>query len=369
MAFLSNIGSAIKRAAPEMIRGALVAAANPTRGAVGTAGDIFGAIGAVEDDRMARMERQRQREMQELEMRRKAEEDARQAALNEARINEYKTRAESNQRRGTQQTLKKTDVEQYREMEQYLRSLKKSDGTPVFENEEDLHDQVVFRLTRVQPARMFNLRTPSTEAAQRNALYAQYSASPELQSQFKSFEAFEAAQGIGASKAHTAGLVTTAKKKAEIPFMIRRPIAGDDQYYDQKVTLNPQGTGVDVAYPATGIKTRQPAPRQATASDERLGRDKAISAIVNRVLKEDSAGTPETALRNVEKFYQNDPEVQQYKAEVMAKLQQLVRNRGAAVKSGAATVKQQEFDERKNKIRSQQQQKSAVDGLRSKYNY
>ena len=102
MAFREFMGN-LKRSAPDILRAGLVAAANPTRGAVGTAGDIFGAIGAVDEDRQRRIAQQREQERQILAAQRQAEEDERAAQLNEARIEEARTQAEYNTRRGTQQ--------------------------------------------------------------------------------------------------------------------------------------------------------------------------------------------------------------------------------------------------------------------------
>lgn len=254
--FLGNIGRAVKRAAPEMIRGALVAAANPTRGAVGTAGDIFGAIGAVEDDRMARMDRQRQREMQALEIRRKMADDAREAALNEARIAELNQRAEYHKRRGIQQAAGKvvppSKLQMYNEAFDHYKGKGFSD--------EDAHVEARSIALGTPSPELYNKRTASSDAGQMNRELENWRKDPKLQEQFPKFEDYYKSIGIGASKADTTAQVTTAKKKAEIPFLIRRPIAGDDQYYDQKITLNPEGTGAQVSYPATGIKTRQPAP-------------------------------------------------------------------------------------------------------------
>lgn len=266
---LSKIGSGLRRAAPEMIRGALVAAANPTRGAVGTAGDIFGAIGAVEDDRMARMQRQRQMEMQAIEMRRKAEDDAREAALNEAKIAESKARAEYQQRRGTPQAGKgvpPTKLQMYKEAFDHYKSQGFSD--------EDAHVEARSIALGTPSPELYNKRTASSDAGQMNRELENWRKNPALQEQYPKFEDYYKSIGIGASKADTAGQVTTAKKKAEIPFLIRRPIAGDKEYYSQDVALNPQGTGVDVKFNPTGVKTRQPSGGNTPRPRYRLETDK-----------------------------------------------------------------------------------------------
>jgi hypothetical protein len=58
---LSRFGQFMQQGLPEIVRGAVVAASSPTPGAVGTAGDIFGALGAVDRDRQERSDRLFQR--------------------------------------------------------------------------------------------------------------------------------------------------------------------------------------------------------------------------------------------------------------------------------------------------------------------
>jgi len=79
----------------EAARGAIVAARNPTRGHIGTAGDIFGAMGAVEDDTRARSDRQ-------MALNRQAEKDAMDRRLNESRARENEAQADYAQWRTTQ---------------------------------------------------------------------------------------------------------------------------------------------------------------------------------------------------------------------------------------------------------------------------
>jgi len=260
MGILNSIGRAGKNfyqsgALPEMIRAGLVAAASPTRGAVGTAGDIFGALGAVDEDRQRRQEMARQRQVQQLGLERQAEEDARAEQLNNARVEEYQTRADYNKRRGTQQSAKgvpPTKLQIYKEAFDHYKGQGFSD--------DDAHVEARSIALGTASPELYNKRTPSSDSAQLNRELDTWRKDPALQEQYPKFEDYYKSIGIGASKADTAGQVTTAKKKAEIPFLIKRPIAGDDQYYDQKITLNPEGTGVDVSYPATGIKTRQSSP-------------------------------------------------------------------------------------------------------------
>lgn len=348
MAFISKIGSAIKRAAPEMIRGAIVAAANPTRGAVGTAGDIFGAIGAVEDDKMARIERQRQREMQEMELRRKAEEDAQQAALNEARINEYKTRAEYNQRRGTQQTQRPSAPTKIDLMRQQVNLFREIMGRDPNEREK----QTMLGTHGPQ----YDLR--SDEAYWNNQLAA----------------ARTDEERVGIQAAREAAIRTQASAKSagaaegKAPFM--RPFSyqtGSGAKLVRPIFLGGKMSGVEEQ--DVSFTPRKPAPRQPTASDERLDREKSISSIVNRVLKDDSSNSPANALRNVQQFYQNDLEVQRYKAEVMQRLQKLVQGEGTSKKSEQsieALDRAKALRERKNASRSAP---NKAEDLRSKYNY
>lgn len=309
---LSKIGSGIRRAAPEMIRGAIVAAANPTRGAVGTAGDIFGAIGAVEDDRMARMERQRQREIQALEMRRKEEEDAREAALNEARIAELNQRAEYQTRRGTQQAQRPaapTKVDLMRQQVELFREIMKRDPS-----ERELQT-------------MLGTHGPQYDLRSDEAYWTNQLAAAQTPEERTGIQAAREAATKALASAKSAG---AAEGKA--PFM--RPFSFQTEGGAKLVRpsfLGGKMAGVEEQ--DIQFAPRQPAPRQATASDERLSREKTISSIVNRVLKEDSSGRPENALRNVQQFYQNDPEVQQYKAEVMARLQKLVQGKATTGKA------------------------------------
>jgi len=87
--------SKLNRVLGEAARGAIVAARNPTRGQIGTAGDIFGAMGAVEDDTRARSDRSR-------ELGRQAEKDAMDRRLNESRARENEAQADYAQWRTTQ---------------------------------------------------------------------------------------------------------------------------------------------------------------------------------------------------------------------------------------------------------------------------
>jgi hypothetical protein len=99
-----------------------------------------------------------------------------------------------------------------------------------------------------------------------------------------------------------------------------------------------------------------PAPRskrEPSAADTRLNRDITVKGIVNRLLGEDSAHSPETTLRNVQQYYQNDPEVQQYRSEITAVLQGLMRGQGAAAKGKAAA----ESVERADKFRQEREAK------------
>lgn len=327
---LSRIGSGVRRAAPEMIRGALVAAANPTRGAVGTAGDIFGAIGAVEDDRMARMERQRQREMQELEMRRRMEDDAREAALNEARIREANARAEYQQRRGTQQSQKTAAPTKVELMRQQVSLFKEIMGRDPSEREKQT---------------MLGTHGPQYDMRSDEAYWANRIASAQTPEEREGIMAARQAATKALASAKSAG---AAEGKA--PFM--RPFSYQTESGAKLVRpsfLGGKMSGVeeqDIAF-----TPRKPAPRPETASDKRLTRDQAIDAVVNRVLNEEQSGTrnPVYALANVQSHYKNDPEVQQYLNDIMARLQGLVRGKGSAVK-GEETI--ETFEKNKNRVRN-----------------
>ena len=364
MGILNAIGRAGKAmyksgALPEMLRAGIVAAANPTRGAVGTAGDIFGALGAVEDDRLRRQEMARQRELQQLAIQRQAEEDARDAALNDARIAEYRTRAEFNTRRGTQQIAKgvpPTKLQLYKEAFDHYKGRGFSD--------EDAHIEARSIALGTPSPELFNKRTATTDAAQRNRELEKWRSDPNLQQQFPKFEDYYKSTGIGASMADTAGQVVTAKKEAEAPFTIRT-LRGPDKYFQSLFEKGPDGKPKWKWVEATTsdgkpVETPKPAPRQPTASDAKLDREKTISSIVNRVLKEDSSGRPENALRNVQQFYQNDPEVQQYKAEVMWRLQKLVQGKASTGKA-ETFIEVNDTAKEKRAKKAQQQGKAAVE--------
>lgn len=323
----------IGQAAPEIIRGGIVAAANPTRGAVGTAGDIFGAIGAVEEDRMAREERARRRAMQELALRRQAEEDQRQAALNEARINEYKTRAEYNQRRGTQQAEKSVSpskLQIYKDANEYYKGLGFSD--------EDAHVEARSIALGTPSPELYNKRTPSTDAAQMNRALEEWRSNPDLQGQYQNFQEYYKSLGISAAKAGTSADVARARAEGTAE---GKPIPGrlTPTFEGQRFVIPPMfrgGKKISDAVISDVDQRLTPPPkvtRQGTTSDQRLKRDETISRITNRILKEDASGKPENALRNVQNFYQDDAEVQQYKAEVMARLQKLVQGQSTSKKA------------------------------------
>ncbi len=352
MSILNAIGRAGKAvyrsgALPEMLRAGIVAAANPTRGAVGTAGDIFGALGAVEEDRLRRQEMARQREMQQLALERQAEEDVRDAALNDARIAEYRTRAEYNTRRGMpgqgrQAAPSKVDL---------------------IKQQANLAEQMLRRpLTERELQTLIGTHGPQYDMRSDDAYWANAMANAQTEEERRGIQAAREAATKSLASAKSAG---AAEGKA--PFM--RPFSYQTEGGAKLVRpkfLGGKMAGVeeqDIAF-----EPRKPAPRQETASDKRLTREETISSIVNRVLKEDSSGRPENALRNVQQFYQNDPEVQQYKAEVMGRLQKLVQGKASTGKA-ETFIEVNDTAKEKRAKKAQQQGTSKANELRSKYNY
>lgn len=338
---LSKFGKFTKGAMPEMLRGALVAAANPTPGKVGTAADIFGAIGAVSEDK-------NNRDMLSYKIGRQLEQDQMDRRLNEAKARDYEAQADLNQWR-TQQTVagrgakpeKPTKSQQVDEQVALFRRVMKREP-----NERELQTMLGTHGpqydVRGEETVWAQLLQKATTPEERNAILEQQAAAERKKASAKS-----------------AG---TAEGKA--PFM--RPFAFNTDAGAKLVRpsfMNGKLSGVeeqDVAF-----NPRKAAPRKATASDEKLSREKTISGIVNRILKEDSSGKPENALRNLQQFYENDPEVQQYKAEVMARLQKLVQGQGTSAKAEQSIDL---FDRAKARKQGKATPSKAED-LRSKYNY
>lgn len=354
---LSKFGKFTKEALPQILRGALVAAANPTPGKVGTAADIFGAIGAVGEDKQ-------NRDMLAYKIERQLEQDNMDRRLNEAKARDYEAQADYNQWRTQQAVTGKqgkpippSKLDMYKEAFQYYKGRGYSD--------EDAHVEARSIALGTPSPELFNNRTPTTESAQRNAEYKKWSESQELRAKFPTFELYWESLGIGKSKAQDAGAVEGAKAEAKAPYFLRT-LRGPDKYYQAIFQKGPAGKPlwnfVEAKTPE-GLPIGTPKPSQReTASDRRLTREQTISSIVNRVLKEDTSGNPANALRNVQKFYQDDPEVQQYKAEVLARLQKLVQGEGTSKKA-------EQSIEVIDRSRARRQQKTKVEDLRNKYNY
>lgn len=206
--------SRLSQALGDMARGAFVAASNPTPGKIGTAADIFGAMGAVRDDR-------REQDLLAMQMDRQRRKDAMDERLNNAKARSYEAEADLDQWR-SQQTVKGRNrspsiFEQYQEAYKYLIEQKNPDGSPMY-SPEDAHQEAYSIVAKTPHPGRYNLKTPGTTDAERNTQFRKWSSSPELQSQYPTFPQYWDSLGIGQSKASDASKKTAAEQEKKAWF-------------------------------------------------------------------------------------------------------------------------------------------------------
>lgn len=314
----SKFGDFVQDGLPEIIRGGVVAASSPTRGHVGSAGDIFGALRAVGEDKT-------ERDMLSMQIRRQHEQDAMKRRLDEAHARNYESQADLNEWR-TQQTKTGKD---------------KRDPIEAINAEiENMERQYGRKLTEREKQTKFGTHGPQYDVRTDDNYWNKRLAdakTPEETEAIKK-ERRETEGGIAEAKAAGRG-------KGGAPWM--RPFTFNTTEGAKLVRPNYLGgkmagtESVDVQFTRPTPPERKAAPRQPGPADERLAREKKVKSIVNRLLSEDANKSPETTLRNVQQFYQNDPEVAEYRSEILASLQHLTRGAGAAAKAeGVADVEE-----------------------------
>lgn len=246
---LSKFGNFTKGVLPEMLRGALVAASNPTPGKVGTAGDIFGAIGAVSDDKQ-------NRDMLQYKIDRQLEQDAMDRRLNEAKARDYEAQADFNQWR-TQQAVtakpkaeKPTKSQQVDEQIGLFRRVMKRDP-----NERELQT-------------ILGTHGPQYDVRGEESVWAQLLAKASTPEERDAVLAQQAAAAKRIAEAKSSG---TAKGRLAYP--VPKILKGANEYFQQDVSLGPDDK-VKADYKGTGVATPKPAPRQAPKPRYRLETDK-----------------------------------------------------------------------------------------------
>lgn len=302
--------NALGRVLPEMLRGAIVAAARPSTN--NTAGDIFGSMQAVSEDKQGR-------DMLARDIERQNRQDVMKERIDSARARDYESQADLNEWRAQQEPRQSgkvavTPVEKVRQLEQALgRPLterEKQTAVGLFGQQYDVRSEDTYWARRLEQAKSPDeLAAIWTERAEKTGLIAEKKAEGQVK---------------GKGPPFVRGQVVQTKEGTRwgMPPMMRGGKVVSEGTLSDPIAQRPD--------------PRPRAPREESASDKRFERDTKVKSIVNRLLSEDSARSPETTLRNVQQYYQNDPDVQQYRAEIISALQGLMRGEGAAAKGSAA---------------------------------
>lgn len=307
--------SKLNRVLGEAARGAIVAARNPTRGQIGTAGDIFGAMGAVEDDTRARSDRQ-------MALSRQAEKDAMDRRIGEARAKDLEAQAEYNQWRTTQTKTGKANapsqVEQYQAIYNHLAGLKRADGSPQIPPEQ-LHPETVSILNRQAHPAVYNVQNAKTLNAAQIAQQRKWSESPELQSQFPKFEDYWNSLGISTANASTIAEAATAKNKADLPFKRKQIINSSTGF--KTFGLSPEGVPTNETVPITseGKPTvpyvKPPAPQRPRIETPAQSRTAELNSTLSKIYDGDWKSTLEKVKSS------QDPEVAKYRAQLVTAIE------------------------------------------------
>lgn len=250
---LSKFGKFTKEALPQILRGALVAAANPTPGKVGTAADIFGAIGAVGEDKQ-------NRDMLAYKIQRQLEQDNMDRRLNDAKARDYEAQADYNQWRTQQAVTGKqgkpippSKLEMYKEAYKYYKN-------ELGYSDEDAHVEARSIALGTMSPELYNKRTASTDQAQMNRELEKYRNSPELQQQYPTFEEYYKSLGIGKAKASTAEEVARSTAKGKLDYRVPDILKDAGGYFQSSVSLGPDGKPTRSASPLRDNTGRQLTP-------------------------------------------------------------------------------------------------------------
>lgn len=322
----SRLGNVLSEAA----RGAVVAARNPTRGQIGTAGDIFGAMGAVEDDTRARSDRQ-------MALSRQAEKDAMDRRLNESRARENEAQADYAQWRTTQvktgKDVKPSQVEQYDTIYKHLESLKNPDGSPQIPTNQ-LHPETVSILNRQAHPAVYNVQNAKTLNAAQIAQQRKYQESPELQQKYPSFQEYWDSLGISKAAASTVAETTTAKKKAEAPWM-RPQIVNTKTGFttvDRDTEGKPRNNLVPMMQGGEQAQSfvKPAAPQRPRVETPAQSRTAELKSILNKNYQGDWKKTLDVIKSS------QDPQIASRRAELVAEIEaQIKRTTPAKAKSSA----------------------------------
>jgi hypothetical protein len=324
----------------EGLRGAAIGLARPSTG--NTAQDIGQTMLAVGDDRMAREDRVDSKAERMFRLRRQAQQDAENSQLHAAQIDNYRALAEQ---RRTPKAGRGGFAEVYDAA--YQRATKAG------MDEATAHGHAMAAWNR-NPTGFIQLEPKSVDAFKAQ-LHAQFARGDIDEQDFKDGQARIVAMEQEIAKGKAQG--TTEGKGP--PFVRGQIVQSKEGVRWGMPPMMRGGKTVSEGSLSDPIAQRPDpaprAPREASASEQRFNRDTKVKEIVSRLLAEDTNHSADTALRNVQQFYQNDPEVQQYRGEIVKILQDLARGQGSAAKGSAAA----EDVARADKFRKEREAKKA----------
>lgn len=231
---LSKFGKFTKGALPEILRGALVGASNPTPGKVGTAADIFGAIGAVGEDKQ-------NRDMLSYKIQRQLEQDAMDRRLNDAKAKDYEAQADYNQWR-TQQAVtgrgakpeKPSRSDQVDEQIALFRRVMKRDP-----NERELQT-------------MLGTHGPQYDVRGEETVWAQLLQKAQTPEERNAILEQQAAAAKRIAEAKSSG-----SAKGKLDYAVPKILRGASEYFEMRPSVGADGK-VATEYKGTGVQTAKP---------------------------------------------------------------------------------------------------------------
>jgi hypothetical protein len=332
---LSGFGKFTKGVLPEILRGAMVGASS--NGGENARG-VLGAMNAVAEDRQ-------NRDALQMQMRRQAEQDAMKQAefqdrrqLHGAQMRNYDAQARERGARAdslaTTKAAKPTQNEVFQGFLKQMMEAKDADGEPLYTPEEAQNRAAA--LTN-RNAFLWLEGTPRTAVAGLERDTRLLNEGKISQEEFDQRQASRKKE-VGGQAESTAGgtakgkFANTPIKGKLVPtreglreYIPKQMLPSGKEYSPSSMSEQP------LAQPPAP-RPRQPAELNPNATPQVNAR---VNALVNRVLADDKRGGgngPVSALKNVMESYQNDPEISQHRAEIIDRLQKLIR--------GAATKKQ-----------------------------
>ena len=363
----SRFRQAAMAAIPAMIRGGIVAASSPTRGQIGTAGDIFGSMRAVMDDRQ-------QQDILAHNMRRQAARDAQDAEYNAARTQEQRARAQMEQARAEDYARGRGKNPQ--NMQESLAEQERILGRPFTERERQTFlklygpqydarnlDQIMGREGKTSEQILALKRKAAEDTARLKNSSLDQGAMRVIDEYANKIAKAQDEDEISAlTQERDARLKTITSTKQELQ---KRSTNLPNRFSIQKTDRGFLGMRIDpetkqaetVAIESEGRPVFPPA-RAPRSESPTATRKSAVETGLNKVLRETFAalgsqgGTElqrlQVAKENIGKFYQNDPAVAPFAAEISSRIDQLIKSGGAATTTVDKNVKTEEQKKNQN---------------------